>query len=320
MRSNYLVCALLAGCACGQTAPSTSNVEVAAGDPVITIDRFCGKPARQDACNTVITRAQFEKVTEALQPGMPLPLRLKVANSYARNLRMAEAAETRGLDKTAAFEEEIRFARLQLLAQDLSRALQQDANKITQADLEDYYRKDEASFQEATLARIFVPRAKQTTATQGEDKDSEAEMTRVAADLRTRAVNGENPDQLQREAYARAGFAATTVDTRMEKVRRAALPPQHEGVMDLRIGEVSQVFSDPSGAHFIYKVIHKQSMTLEDVKDEIRTAISRQRYQESMKGFEGNVIFSDAYFNPQDAIKTTQTSHRERNNKSTEHE
>jgi hypothetical protein len=84
----------------------------------------------------------------------------------------------------------------------------------------------------------------------------------------------------------------------MEKVRGATLPPQHESVMDLKPGEVSAVFSDPEGAHFIYKMISKEMLPLEAAKDEIRTAISTQRYRDSMKGFQGDVVFSDAYFNP----------------------
>ena len=92
---------------------------------------------------------------------MPLSLRLNVANAYASNLKMSAAAEKRGLDKTPAFQEELRFARMQLLAQDLSRALQADASNITDAELEDYYKKNESAYEQATVARIFVPRAKQ---------------------------------------------------------------------------------------------------------------------------------------------------------------
>ncbi len=310
MRFQCFVCLLLASLAYGQTAATDQAPEVKVGpdDVVITMNGFCAHPAQAGkACQTVITRAQFEKLTEALQPGMPLSLRLKVANSYASNLKMSAAAEKRGLDKTPAFEEELRFARMQLLAQDLSRALQVDANNVTDADLEDYYKKNEASYEQATVARIFVPRAKQivpahkddaSPPTEAQQKAAEEAMTKVAADLRARAVNGEDPDKLQIEAYTEAGFPRTTPNTKMEKVRRATLPPRHETVFDLKPGEVSEVFSDPAGAHFIYKMISKQTLTLEDVKTEIRTAISNQRYRDSMKAFQGDVVFSDAYFNP----------------------
>src|SRR5271155_415771 len=243
MRFHGLVCLLLASLARGQAAPpppapaATPEVQLTVGpdDPVITVNGFCADPAQLGtACKTIITRAQFEKLTEALQPGMSLSLRLNVANAYARNLRMAAAAEKRGLDKTPAFEEEMRYARMQLLAQDLNRALQAEANNISAADLEDYYKKNESSFEQATLARIFVPRAKQNASTdeEAQKKAGEEAMAKVAADLRARALNGEDPDKLQIEAYTDAGFPRTTPDTKMEKVRPATLPPQHEAVMN----------------------------------------------------------------------------------------
>jgi hypothetical protein len=342
MRFQCLACLLLASLAHGQAAspakPAAADknpeVEVRPNEPVITVNGFCPAPAPTgSACKTVVTRAQFEKLTEALQPGMSLSLRLNVANAYARNLRMSAAAEQRGLDKTPAFAEEMRYARIQLLSQDLNRVLQAEANNITDADLEDYYQKNESSFEQATVARIFVPRAKHIAATREDhqdsgsadtrsavtpkvgaqetadqertDTDEEAKekaaaeaMAKIASDLRARAVNGEDPDKLQMEAYTEAGLPGTTPDTKMEKVRRDTLPPRHEPVMNLKPGEVSQVFSDPGGAYFIYKMISKETLTLEDVKTEIRTAISIQRYRDSMKRFQGDVVFNDAYFNP----------------------
>ncbi len=322
MRFKCLVCVLFASFACGQAAPTATTAaaaetNVGPDDPVITVNDFCSNSAPPgDACKTVVTRAQFEKLTSALQPGMSLSLRLNVANAYARNLRMSAAAEKRGLDKTPEFEEEMRFARMQLLAQDLSRALQAEANNVTNADLEEYYKKNQSSCEQATLARIFVPRAKQTEPapeeaktsttepTEAQGKADEEAMTRVAADLRGRAVKGEDLDKLQIEAYTVAGFPQTTPTTKMEKVRRATLPPQHETVMDLKPGEVSEVFSDPGGAHFIYKMVSKQTLTMDEAKTEIRTTISTQRYRDSMKGFQGNVVFSDAYFNPPGILAT----------------
>jgi hypothetical protein len=218
---------------------------------------------------------------------------------------MSAAAEKRGLDKTPAFAEEMRYARMQLLAQDLTRVLQAEANDVTDVELEDYYQKNQSSFEEATVARIYVPHAKllppppqeqQGGISESQKKAAEEAMTNLAADLRARAAKGEEPDKLQLEAYKEAGIQRTTSNTKMEKVRRTTLPPRHESVLDLQPGEVSEVFSDPGGAHFIYKMISKANLTLEEIKTEIRTAISSQRYRDSTKGFQGDVVFSDAYF------------------------
>ena len=321
MRRRSLLCFLLAGLALvladGQAAPTpkpaapsaqkttvAENTPPAVGpdDPVITINGFCPDPSSaRNACKTVITRAQFDKLAEALQPDMPLPLRLKVANAYARNMRMAAAAETRGLDKTPAFAEEMRYGRMQLLAQDLDRELKAEANNISDADVARYYERNKSSFEQATVARIFVPHSSQLppgTNDETQKKAAADAMTEVAADLRARAAQGEDMDKLQIEAFARAGIEHTMANTKMNQVRRTTLPPQHESVMELKPGEVSAVFSDPEGAHFIYKMIAKETLTLEEAKDEIRTAISTDRYRDSMNEFQGNVVFSDAYFNP----------------------
>lgn len=335
MRCNSLVPFLIAALTCllapAQSAaqvPSPSGVTtqptaigeaaqslVRPDDPVITIDGFCGDSAVQgSACKTVVTRAQFEKLIDALQPGMELPLRLKVANAYARNMRMAAAAEARGLDKTPAFEEEMRFARLQLLAQDLDRALKAEAGNIAEHETAGYYEKNKSSFAQATLARIFVPHSSQLAAGAKDDAQKKAAadaMTELAADLRARAAQGEDMDKLQIEAYARAGIERTKVDTRLQNVWRATLPPQHESVMDLKPGDVSEVFSDPEGAHFIYKMISKETLTLEQAEPEIRREISTERYRDRMKAFQGNVVFSDAYFNPPEkSVKPALRGHK----------
>jgi hypothetical protein len=289
-----VVACLLWGGGAGAQAPSAAGRSVAPGDAVITVNEFCPDEMRQGGttCRIVITRAQFEKLAEALQPGMPLPLRLKVASSYARMMRMAAVAEQRALDKTAAFAEEMRFARLQLLSQDLTRVLQEEANAVSDAEIERYYKENLASYEQATLARIFIPRT-------GREKAADAgALSRLAGELRLRAVNGDDPDKLQTEAFAVAGMMGMQARTTMEKVRRNTLPPNHEGAMELQPGAVSEVISDPAGGHFIYKMIAKETVTLEDAQGEIREQIASQRYRRSMRRFEGDVVFNDDYFVP----------------------
>jgi hypothetical protein len=337
MRFQYLVCLLLAGLAYGQAAQSpmppiaapaagqsasaipekAPEVKVGPDDTVITLKGFCAEAQPGDACKTVITRAQFEKLAEALQPNMSPAIRRNLATAYARMLRMGSAAEKRGLDKGPRYDQEIYFARMQILSQELSRALQEDANKVSDSDIEEYYKKNEVSYQQGTFARIFVPHAKQIAPppsaspkpgtkspspvvnkppTEAQKKAAEEEMDKVAADLRARAAKGEDPDTLQKEAYADAGLPGNPMSTKMEKVRRTTLPANHQAVMDLKVGEVSEVISDPNSGHYIYKLISKETLSLDSMKTEIRNTISSQRYRDSMQGFQGNVDLNDAYF------------------------
>jgi len=356
MRFQCLVCLLLASLAYGQAAqPSTPpatpptagapapqstpaptekapEMKVAPDDPVITLKGFCTDVTKQgDACKTVVTRAQLEKVAEALQPGMPPALRRQLATRYAQVLRMSTKAEERGLDKLPAFEEKMHYARMQILSQELSSALQADSQKVTDDDVADYYKKNEASYEQANLLRIFVPKSKQVAnpvakpkppvkpgtkaaakadededekaapqPTEAEKKAAEEAMTKLADKLRERAAKGgdaEDFDKLQKDAFAAGGITGNAINTKVEKARRSTLPPSHQAVMDLKPGEVSEVINDPNG-HYFYKMVSKETLSLESVTPEIRKAISSQRYRESMQSFQGNVELNDAYFGP----------------------
>lgn len=259
-------------------------------DAVITLNDFCTDNERADGspCKTVITRAQLESLAEALQPGMSPELRGKVAISYARLLRMAAVAEKRGLDKTPAFTQEMAYARLQLLSQDLDRVLRQEAEQVSASDIGAYYQKNSTSFAQATVARIFIP---------GTAKGmSQTDMAQVAADMRVRAVKGEDPDTLQAAAYTAAGIPGTSPKTTLKNLRRSAMPPSHEVALDLAPGQVSEVISDPDGGHFIYKMIRRETLTLEEASPEIRKALADERYEAALKGFSADTTLNDAYF------------------------
>jgi cell pole-organizing protein PopZ len=307
-----------------QNAPAAPakapEIKVGPDDAVITLKGFCADATQQgDACKTTITRAQFEKLAEALQPNMSPAIRRQLATAYSRMLKMSTVAEKRGLDKQPKFDEMMLFARMQILSQELSRALQDDSGKVTDGDIEEYYKKNEGSYEQATLARIFIPHAKQITPTvakpqpgatasakssavqaptEVQKKAAEEAMTKLAASLRVRAAKGEDPDKLQKEAYAAAGLPGNPPNTKMEKVRRTTLPANHQAVMDLKAGEVSEVISDPNSGHYIYKLISKEALSVDSVKAEIRNLISSQRYRDGMQGFQGNVELNDAYFGP----------------------
>src|SRR5260370_12251376 len=272
MRFQYLVYLLLAGLAYGQAAPSATppaatpsastekapEIKVGPHDAEIPLKGFCADAREQDnASKTVISSAQFEKLAESLQPGMSPGIRRQLATAYSRILRMSTVAEKRGLDKQPKFEEKMNFARMQVLSGELSSVLQEDAGKVTDGDIDDYYKKNEASYEQATFARIFVPRAKQNVnpvvrpkagtnvgakasatastnrlPTEAQKKASEEAMTKLAAGLRARAAKGEDPDTLQKEAYVAAGLPGNAPTTKMEKVRRTLLPPNQQPGLD----------------------------------------------------------------------------------------
>ncbi|HSZ60425.1 MAG TPA: hypothetical protein VK828_01425 [Terriglobales bacterium] len=365
MRSKYLVCLLLGSLTYGQSAPSpmmpaagakpeqnapaatgraaadadkapeAKAPEVGPNDTVITIKGFCpGSSEQGDACKTVITRAQFDTLADALQPNMSPAIRRQLATRYSWALKMSAEAEKRGLDKGPVFEEKMKWARMTTLAQELIAGLQEDSAKVTDADVEDYYKKNEATYEQATLTRIFIPKTKQitpatapkttaktgtgagakagatapkagTTATakapaqptEAQKKAAEEAMKKLATSLRERAVQGEDPDKLQKIAYTAAGLPGVP-STKLEKQRRANLPPAHQAVMDLKPGEVSEVITDPNSGYYIYKMVSKETLSLEAATPEIRKVLSSQRYRDTMQSYQSAPDLNDAYFGP----------------------
>src|SRR5208283_4317027 len=346
MRSQCLVYLLLVSMAYGQAAPPATpqtappaagaqaepsastapdkapEVKVGPDDAVITLKDFCKDPAKKgDACTTAIDRAQFEKVMNGLQPGMAPPLRRNFATRYSLYLKLSSAAEQRGLDKGTTFEEKMNWARMQILSQELSSALQADSQKVSDEDIAEYYKKNVANYEQASLQRIFIPRTRQivnpvekpkagATAnakasakpgpppppTEAQKKAAEDAMTKLAVTLRARAAKGEDFDKLQKEAFVAAGLPGNAINTKVEKARRATLPANHQAVMDLKAGEVSELITDGNNGHYIYKMVSKETLTLEAVSPDIRKIISSQRYRDAMQGFQKDIDLNDAYF------------------------
>ena len=342
MRCSWILCLLVLGTAFAQVAapprtpqqkPSVSDEDddddapappgvvstLPAQTPVITIKGICdrqpskpasgakeGRSARSGSCATVVTRAEFERLTAALQPGMPTSKKLQLGEAYSKFIVTAHEARKRGLDKSADVELMIEFARLQILTEKLNRTLQNEAARISDKDVSDYYRKSIVTFEQATLQRIFIPRTTrlEQAANDGKAENKKAEpmagdvMKQEADSIYARAVAGEAFEQLQKEAFATAGVKGTS-STNMGSVRRSTLPPAHAAVFELKPGEVSQVISDSTG-HYVYRMVSKAVLPLEQVKNEISETVQGRRMSELAHGIQetSTIELNDAYFTP----------------------
>jgi PPIC-type PPIASE domain len=284
-----------------------SNASVPPTAAVITIKGLCDapKPGTPKAdCKTVVTRAEFERLANALQPNMPTPVRKQLASAYPRYLVMAKEAQKLGLDKDPHYVEMLKFAKLQILNQEMSRKMQEDAAKVPPQDIENYYKANSASFEQASVQRVFVPKTKKIESKDnaGDEykakvKEGEDAMTKEADDLRARAVAGEDFDKLQKEAYEAAGIPNNAPPTSMPKVRRNNLPPSQASILDLKPGEFSPVIHDPSGS-FFYKMQSKTLPPLSEVQDEIKGTLQSQRLRDMQQKIQASVTtdLNDAYF------------------------
>jgi hypothetical protein len=361
MRKSWLLCVLLGALAWGQAAPGAPppaqamqapaappdlSASVPADAAVITVNGVCAatpkpvtpktttaKPetaakapaAKTPAadCKTVITKAEFEKLANGVSPNITPQLKKQLANVLPRLIAMSAAAKKKGLDKSPRYEETLKFAKMQILTNELQRNIQEEGAKVPPAEIAAYYKEHPDAFEQYNLDRIFVPRSKQDTddddkeaadkdaklteeqqkAKQEKEKAEQAEgeqaMSKLAESLRGRAVAGEDVMKLQKEAFDAAGMKIESPTVNLPKVRRTGLPPGHAAIFELKPGDVSQVLSD-SGGHYIYKVNSKDTLALDQVKDEIHGTLQNQRTRELMDKLNGSfkVDTNEAYFGP----------------------
>lgn len=279
----------------GGTASSLSEVTAGVtGKPVITITGLCENPADQISapdCKTVVTESQFKEVIDTLDPRMSRHERREFALHYADTLVLAAKAEEMGLDKTSDFDEQMKLARIQILSKALNRALREKVSQISDSDIEAFYQKNLPRFEKAELDRIYVPRVQPGSSVSGSglsDADREAHtqatdlVRRAEADrLRERAVAGEDFAQLQAAAYRDEGIKSAAPETTVA-VRRISLPPDQASVLDLKPGELSPVLEDSNG-FYIYRLEHKQMLSLDQSRNEIVEALRTQRMRDAMQ-------------------------------------
>jgi hypothetical protein len=301
-------------------APKVPTSQVPLTAPVITVQGLCPspaaaahkapgakmavKPASQTGCKTVITRAQFEKLADALNPQMPLPTKRQLAEAYPRLLLFAQKAREMGLDKDPQFQEMMRFATLQLLAQNLTRSVQKKAGNISEAEIAKYYQDNPTRFQEVELLRIFIPKSKQHVPEAGSSAPpkvdtaaDQAAMKTVADKIHAEATTGGDFQKLQQEAFEAAGIKSQSPSVNLGKLTREGLPTNHQRVFELQAGAISQLLDDPGG-YYVYKVVSKQLVPLDQAKAEIRNFLQQQAFRQQMEAMIGSVKpeLNQAYF------------------------
>ncbi|HEV2112570.1 MAG TPA: hypothetical protein VGR50_00395, partial [Terriglobales bacterium] len=158
-------------------APKTAEEPGAKLPPetaVITIKHLCaaapaaktspGKPKAKAAdCNTVITKAEFEKILSAVIPKarraeLPPTARQQIAQQFSNMLVMATAAQKHGVErKNPNIQEALKLSRQQVLAQALNQQLM-DESTPSDAASKKYYDQNPSAYEEVTLQRLFIPK------------------------------------------------------------------------------------------------------------------------------------------------------------------
>jgi PPIC-type PPIASE domain len=323
---NGAVCLLLlAGVAVSQTSSSAPvlksrpadpnelvpNTPISPDTPVITIQGVCNKVGTASStpasCTTVITRAEFEKIVDVVQPNMAPAQKKQFAGRYVQALLLAQKAEEMGLDKGPEYDQQMQLARLQVLMRQAAEKMQKDAANVSDSAINDYYQQHVADYRTITFERIFIPKQKQIDATDQKPEDvaavqakraaSEPEMKAEADQLHEHAAAGQDFAKLQQDAYDFAGSKMKATNVKMENIRKNSIPPTDASVFDLKKGDVSQVFSDPTG-YRIYKVSEVTDLPLASVHEEIKRTLEGQNVRSSWESLQksAKTTFDEAYF------------------------
>ncbi|HKE30922.1 MAG TPA: peptidylprolyl isomerase [Candidatus Angelobacter sp.] len=291
-------------------APATDpGTSVAPTEPVITAKGVCpnrpvtkaapGAPKPAPApCQTVVTKGQFEKLVNAVSPSnqnVPPAMRRNLAQAYVELLAYAQAAEKAGVDKDPKFIEVMRLVRMRTLADIYRRDMEEKYRTPPPNEIQAYYDQNVSKYEEIKLSRIFIP-AKNPSA---QDKDAwEKKAAQLSTELHDRAAKGEDLEKLQKEAYTTLGLTIAPPNTTVGTRRRGMMAPQEEQeLFALKPGDVSKVEQEPAG-YIIYKIESRQTLPVDQVKDEISRELYRQKIEAQIKAITATVRaeFNDQYF------------------------
>src|ERR1700680_3201725 len=142
MRKSWLMCVLLGTLAWGQAVPGSpappqptqTPADTSAAVPptaaVITVKGVCSPQPKPAAAKGVAAKP----ATAATSPAEKSP-----ATDCKTVITMSDAAKKQGLDKTPQFEETLKFAKMQILANELQRNVQEQAGKIPPEEIAKTY-------------------------------------------------------------------------------------------------------------------------------------------------------------------------------------
>jgi parvulin-like peptidyl-prolyl isomerase len=270
----------------------TEAAPLAPGAPVLFIRGVCpaskGESSNSDDCTVAVSRQEFEELMKIVSPrGQIAPAVMnRFAKSYGELLAFDSAARESGIDKSLQYQQTMRWLEAKTLADLLRGRLEKESGSVSEPEAEAYYRDKLAQFEEVRLQRLVLPKNNFAAA---DRQKFEQDAQRIAAELRERAVRGEELERLQKEGYEALGFSGLPPATEVGNRRRANLPPEvSDDIFSLRPGEISKVETE-TYSFVIYKVEAKRTLIKEQVRDEINREVSKQKLERALKSITGNI-------------------------------
>ncbi len=273
-----------------------SAASVKPGDAVITLTGAC-KNGGGNGCVTSVSREQFEHMANSIKPGMTTNARHSFAVQYGKVLAFSDEARALGLENEPRFQDILQFVKDQLLVEALNQYYSDQYSNPSDQKIEEYYKQNSRQFLEADLQRVIIP--SQPAAAEIK-KPSEEEEKAYVEKVRQEWVGGADPATLQKEALTRMGLNGSVPEVNLKDQTLGMLPVGHHSVFDMKLGEISQPFSD-AGASYIYKMISQKEKPLSEVKEQIAKTLHDQMMREKIQELSETVkpTLNEAYFGPE---------------------
>src|ERR1051326_1521364 len=288
------------------TPPPRPPEQVSPDAPVVTIQGLCPdgqqRLEQSDSCTLVFTRSQFEAMVKAVNvtdQNYTLPALKSLATSYVTVLTLADAAEKEGIDKDPRFQELLKVSRERSLADAYRLYLKEKFSNPSQAEIEEYYNKNIAKFEQVKVDRILIPKVN-SKRSQEKPEEFEKKARQLAEAIRERAAKGEAINALQAEVYKTLGIESTPAPTEVAAGGKASwLPAVQADINALTPGQVTQVETEPSG-FYVYKLRSRTVAPLERVRTQVIYEVSHQNIEAALKAITGKVHsqLNEQYFNP----------------------
>ncbi len=141
---------------------------------------------------------------------------------------MSEAAKAKGLDKSPRVLERLKFDKMQVLALELQRTVQEEADKVPPEKIAEYYKNNPEAYEQFSLDRLFIPRFKQAEAEdKGEAKEpekltEEQQKAKEAADQAKREQGEQELNKLADSLRERAAAVKISQSCRRKRSKRPA--------------------------------------------------------------------------------------------------
>ena len=282
--------------------PADSSSAVAEGQAVITVRGFCAERAGSktqpgNPCSKQITRKDFERLMNALNPGgqsISPSGRQNLAQAYVEALAFADAARKAGTEDTEEFREVMFWVRLRTIGDLYRRNLQEKYRNPEPAEIDTYYQEHLGSFERVHLLRILVPRENSSG---GDKNEFDKKALAAAQAARKRAVNGEGVEQIQKDVYAGLGLEQPPATDLGTYQRADFMEKEAADVFSLQAGEVSPLETEIK-SYVIYKVASKETLKKDQVKADIVREIEQQKYRDALKAVmdSAQADFNEQYF------------------------